>query len=295
MNCGYSKELLALYVEGDLPAADAENRVAAHVSACSACRQYCEQLRHSQSFIKSRFRWNSQDPLTQDRLTEMRRSVMSQVDAVQQSLGWTVRLERLLVPTFRRHCYAAAGLAVIAVLSASLLGLPGQIGNPKNTGAGMNGTAAVFVAQNTLSRPADYREWVFAGSSLGLTYRQPQSSPMYHNVYIDPGAYREYARSGKFPEGTVMVLEMFSAETKQEPGLQGSYEKDLMALEVSVKDSRRFDGGWGFFNFTEGMGKLKSEAEALPQTAGCLSCHREKAATDHVFTQFYPVLRGIGS
>jgi hypothetical protein len=36
---------------------------------------------------------------------------------------------------------------------------------------------------------------------------------------------------------------------------------------------------------------LKPQAEPLPQTAGCLACHREKAATDHVFTQFYPVLR----
>jgi hypothetical protein len=118
---------------------------------------------------------------------------------------------------------------------------------------------------------------------------------MYHNVYINPSAYREYARSGKFPDGTVMVLEMFSAETKKDPGLQGSFQKDSMALEMSVKDSSRFDGGWGFYSFTDEAGKAKSQAEALPQTAGCLSCHREKAATDHVFTQFYPTLRDAGS
>jgi hypothetical protein len=170
---------------------------------------------------------------------------------------------------------------------------------------GPNAAAAVFAGKNTLVRPAGYREWVFVGSSLGLGYSQSrenrekpqnpekQRSEMYHNVYIDPAAYREYAISGKFPEGTVMVLEMVSAEVKKEPGLQGSYEKDFMALEVSVKDSSRFEEGWAYFDFTEGMGSLKSEAEPIPQNAGCVSCHREKAATDHVFTQFYPVLKSV--
>ena len=88
-----------------------------------------------------------------------------------------------------------------------------------------------------------------------------------------------------------MVREIVSAEVNGEPGFQGSYEKDLMTVEVSVKDSSRFEDGWGYFDFTEGTGNLKADAEPLPNNAGCLSCHREKAATDHVFTQFYPVLR----
>jgi len=115
---------------------------------------------------------------------------------------------------------------------------------------------------------------------------------VYHNVYIDPVAYRAYQRSGKFPEGTVMVLESLSpAGTKFDLESQGTYEEDVIALQASVKDSSRFDGGWGFYDFTAAAGKLKPQAEPLPQTAGCLACHREKAATDHVFTQFYPVLR----
>jgi len=87
-----------------------------------------------------------------------------------------------------------------------------------------------------------------------------------------------------------MVLEVLSAQTKFDTELKGSHENDLIALQASVKDSSRF-GGWGFYDFTAGIGKLKPQAEPLQQTAGCLACHREKAATDHVFTQFYPVLR----
>ena len=158
--------------------------------------------------------------------------------------------------------------------------------------------AAVFEGKTTLVRPEGYREWIFVGSSLGLAYsKTPDQSPgrnpeLYHNVYINPSSYREYAKTGKFPEGTVMVLELARSELKSEPGLQGSYQKEFVALEASVKDSSRFEGGWAYFNFTEAGGKLKARAEPFPQSA-CWSCHHVNAATDHVFTQFYPVLRAV--
>lgn len=185
-----------------------------------------------------------------------------------------------------------AKILILITLSTTILVL-----NLSN-GAGAQQAAAVFEGKNTLLRPQGYREWVFVGSSLGLSYAQNpgqaqnQSSEMYHNVYINPAAYREFARTGKFPEGTVMAMELAAAEVKREPGLQGSFEKEFIGLEVSVKDSSRFEGGWAYFNFTE-RGTLKTKAEPFPQSAGCLSCHSQKAATDHVFTQFYPVLRAV--
>jgi len=35
----------------------------------------------------------------------------------------------------------------------------------------------------------------------------------------------------------------------------------------------------------------KAKAEPFPASAGCVSCHKQNAETDNVFTQFYPVLR----
>ncbi len=156
--------------------------------------------------------------------------------------------------------------------------------------------AARFEGKDTLIRPENYREWIFVGSSLGLQYaRNPEgnssrASDLYHNVYINPSSYREFATTGKFPDGTVMVLELASSEIKKEPGLQGSFQKDFVALEASVKDSKRFKNGWAYFSFTGGNGEIKEKAQPFPESA-CWSCHREKAATDNVFTQFYPVLR----
>ena len=285
MNCAYSKEILALYVEDDLPTPDAVDKVESHVLACAACLRYCEELRKSQGFIKSGFRSTHQQPLSQEILSKIRRVVMSQIDGVRQSLGWAVRVERFLMLGLRTHRYAIVGCLGVAVVSASFLAQIQHSAHKANVGP------AIFVDNDNLLCPPSYREWVFVGCSLGMGHAQNKSSEVYHNVYIDPLAYREYQRSGKFPDGTVMLLESLSAGTKFDPESQGSYEEDVLALQASVKDSSRFDSGWGFYDFTAGVGKLKPQAEPLPQTAGCLACHREKAATDHVFTQFYPVLR----
>jgi hypothetical protein len=284
MTCGYSREILALFVEDDLPTPEAADRVGRHVLSCSDCRQYCEELQRSQLLIKARFKAAGQEPISSEALASVRRAVMAQIEKVERTRGWAVTLERLIMRGIRRPHYAIAGLAFVAIVSASVLG------QMRHSQQELKTAAAEFLGKHTLLRPA-YREWVFVGSSLGLGYTRNQGGDMYHNVYIDPASYREYAGTGEFPEGTVLVLETASAEVKNEPGVQGSFEKDLMAMEVSVKDSSRFEGGWGFFDFTDGTGTLKAQANPLPQSAGCLSCHRDRAATDHVFTQFYPVLR----
>ena len=166
------------------------------------------------------------------------------------------------------------------------------------TAWGAEKSAGVFEGKDTLLRPAAYREWVFVGSSLGLEYEPTPGEKMnqkvehFNTVYLDPAAYREFSKTGKFPDGTVLILEIASVETKKESGLQGSYQKEFLRLEAAVKDRRRFDKGWAYFSFTEKPGKFKDKAQPFASQT-CFDCHQKKAATDNVFTQFYPVLRAI--
>ncbi len=188
-------------------------------------------------------------------------------------------------------------IRVKLLLATLVFGLPAMIGESLTSDS--ERPVALFEGKDTLLRPVGYREWVFVGSSLGLRYdpaagEKPAGREVYHNVYINPAGYRTFAGTGKFPEGTMMVLELASAETKAEPGLQGSFQKDYVALEASVKDSRRFKEGWAYFSFDEADGRPKAKAQPFPSSS-CWSCHHEKAATDHVFTQFYPVLRSLSS
>ena len=97
------------------------------------------------------------------------------------------------------------------------------------------------------------------------------------SVYVDPAGYRGYQQTGTFPEGTLMIWE----SARGRPDTAPSPHKDS-ALLASVRDSTRFAGGWGFFDFTALDGTVTARAQAVPESSGCGSCHRQDAATDHL-------------
>ena len=122
--------------------------------------------------------------------------------------------------------------------------------------------------------------------------KQQPEKVEYKNVYISPAAYREYVKTRTFPQGTVLVLESATGETKNEPGLRGSFQKEFVGLLAAVKDRDRFEGGWAYYRFTDKPGKLLDKANPSAKSA-CFDCHQQKGAEDNVFTQYYPVLRAI--
>jgi len=70
--------------------------------------------------------------------------------------------------------------------------------------------AAVFDKQGKLVLPVDFRQWVFIGAPLtphGLN-KGKAGFPEYHHVYVNPDAFAIYQRTGKLPEGTVIVKEL---------------------------------------------------------------------------------------
>ena len=72
-------------------------------------------------------------------------------------------------------------------------------------------------------------------------------------------------------------------------GAPGYFPGKIDGIAASVKDTKRFGGdryGWGYFNF--GMDKKTAAVEA-PEN--CNACHKQNAAEDMTFTQYYPVLR----
>jgi hypothetical protein len=261
MNCAFSKEVLALYVEGDLTD-ESSTTVKHHLSRCSECADFCDGLQNSQSLLKSLRRTVA----TPDALAEVRHHVFTRIENVRDALGLAVRLERFFLLGIRRRKYAVAAALAFAIVSASVLGEMQQRGL-------VNG-AAVFNHKDMLVRP-DYGGWVLVGASVATADAHSGSS---QNVYINPAAYRTYAETGRFPEGTVMVLETSNSESS--------------SIAASVKDSR-FPGGWGFFTFAAGDKNTSGKAQAAPDVS-CRGCHEQHATTDHVFTQFYPALRSIG-
>jgi hypothetical protein len=148
---------------------------------------------------------------------------------------------------------------------------------------------------DSLLLPDGVERWVLAGASLGLAYTEPSGADiaqadgaLFHNVYLEPAAYEDYRRTGRFPEGTMLALALYQPRSKVGPSRQGLFEGERVAVELAVKDGRRFRGGWAYFSF--GNDPPGSRALPLPREA-CERCHAEHAADDHVFVQFYPTLR----
>jgi hypothetical protein len=142
--------------------------------------------------------------------------------------------------------------------------------------------------------PDVYREWIWVGEPLTPNdlNNGEANFPEFHDVYINPSAWREWKKSGTFPEGTVMVKELTSVGSKNASSGNGYFQGEFTGLETSIKDSKRFPAeakGWGYFTFGHKY-PLKKQTP-LNQFTSCAACHVANATTDMVFTQYYPVLR----
>ncbi len=162
---------------------------------------------------------------------------------------------------------------------------------------------AKFTSAGAVKAPSKWREWVFVGAPLTPNALNGGAAPFpeFHNVYVEPKAYKYYMKHGKWAEGSqiakelVTVRENNNAEdgSSQEVSGVGYQQGEFAGLELSVKDSKRFKGepgGWAYFSFGHHTPPYEKTAEAFP-TESCNSCHEANAGDDFVFTQFYPVLR----
>lgn len=151
-----------------------------------------------------------------------------------------------------------------------------------------------FGADGALEQPTGYREWVYVGTPLTPNELNGGEAPFpeFHSVYINPIAWQVYQRTGKFPDGTVLVKELISVGSKAASSGKGYFMGEFVGLETAIKDSKRFPdepGSWAYFSFGHSY-PLAKQAKAQ-KTASCAACHTALAADDMVFTQYYPVLR----
>ncbi len=169
-----------------------------------------------------------------------------------------------------------------------------------------DGSAAVtkrylpeYTASGDLILPKNFHEWVFVGSPLTPNALNDGKAnfPEFHNVYIEPGSYQIYKKTGVFPEGTIFFKELqltLEAEnsdgSRTEPSGRGYFPGKFNGADVTVKDTKRYadSGGWGYYNFNHHEPKAAT-AKLRPQSE-CAFCHQASAKKDEVWTQFYPLL-----
>jgi hypothetical protein len=152
-------------------------------------------------------------------------------------------------------------------------------------------TAPVYAANGDLLPVGDYREWIYLTSGIDMSYSpKPADMTMFDNVFVNPEAYRSFVATGRWPDKTVLVLEVREAKSKGSINQHGHFQgTQLMGFEAHVKDTARFPGGWAFFDFDS----PDKNGTLIPSGAPCYSCHAAHAAVDTTFVQFYPTLLPI--
>jgi len=147
----------------------------------------------------------------------------------------------------------------------------------------MAGNTPAYTTDGQLRLPANYRDWIFLSSGFGMNYSNGGGNrPMFTNVFVSPEAYQGFKSSGKWPDRSMFVVEIYSPATQGSINKSGYYQQDFNGLDIEVKDSSR-EQEWSYYNFGPG----EKTASAL---GGCEKCHNEHGAVEHTFVQFYPTL-----
>ena len=182
---------------------------------------------------------------------------------------------------------ALAGLSVIGAVAAY-----GQIDTRSHYG---RTTAAVVDDKGSLRVPADYRTTYEALGTWAVAKGDGPGSKAMHVVYASPGTIAAYRKDGHFPDGTVLVKEVYEAATAPMTTGTVSHADTLKGWFVMVKDNvGRFPGsklwgdGWGWSWF-DAANEAKTTSKDF--RTDCLGCHIPAKATDWIYTLGYPGLK----
>lgn len=200
----------------------------------------------------------------------------------------------------RRHSTAPKNLVsrlLQVTLLAVLLAMYALVWTSSEVTAQGNDVPAAAMPQydddGQLLLPEDYRQWIFVGSSLGLSYSEGGGGhEMFHHTLMEPSAYDHFRRTGDFRQGTMLALLLHNPGDNSLPQRQGRFAGAVQTVEMAVKDGSTNSADvndWAYYGFGTARG-LRDRATAF-EADTCASCHAQHAAHDNVFMQFYPLLR----
>ena len=128
--------------------------------------------------------------------------------------------------------------------------------------------------------PKDYGDWTHVKSMV-----INEGHPLYeavggiHSIYGNPQAIKGYSSGKKFPDGSVIVFDLFAAVDKDNAISEG----ERKAVIVMRKDTDKYTGtdGWGYQVFDPATREGTIDDEAA---RACHACHMQKSQEDFVFS-----------
>ncbi|MEN8665140.1 cytochrome C [Roseateles aquatilis] len=138
----------------------------------------------------------------------------------------------------------------------------------------------VLAADPAVPYPDGYRSWHHV-KSMVIEKGHPlfESFGGIHHLYANPKALEGY-KSGKFPDGAVIVFDLLDAPQADNAITEGARK----VAGVMHKDAKKYaaTGGWGYEGFGGGD-KTKRVVGANAATA-CHACHTAQKDHGYVFS-----------
>jgi len=159
-------------------------------------------------------------------------------------------------------------------------------------------------SKGNITVPADFRaRWIHLGTWAvtskapipGAGSEQTSPGPGFHEVYTQPESMKTYKKTGKWPDGTVIIMEVRSIKWDDLPTGHVMYADENSGWFVMVKDSKgRFknkpnwgDGwGWALFKAADPKKNISTNYKN-----DCMGCHEVAKDSDWVFVHGYPTLK----
>jgi hypothetical protein len=179
----------------------------------------------------------------------------------------------------------------ISMLFLTVAALAGCQSASAQTNHKFNGYDLVDKTGN-IRKPADYRDLY---QLLGTyTVLDPKGDQM-HVTYATPGTAEYYRKTGKFPDGAVLIKEIFGTDHAQLTTGDSHWASGTKVWFVKIKDEKNrfpqnplWGDGWGWFLF---KADAPDKQVATDYKKDCLSCHVPAKSTDWTYVQGFPVLK----
>jgi len=153
---------------------------------------------------------------------------------------------------------------------------------------------AVVDANGNLHVPHAYRTTYQFLGSWAVASDQGQGAKELHVVYASPGSVTAYRNTGGFPDGAVLVKEVYMATTGKMTTGTVSHAETLKGWFVLMKDkharypsNRLWGDGWGWSWFDAAN---PSKTTSTDYKTDCQGCHVPAKASDWIYVTGYPSL-----
>jgi hypothetical protein len=183
----------------------------------------------------------------------------------------------------------SAGLAATSVMFCGIvaLAIPHLAAQPAPP------TAAD--ASGNIHVPSNYRQnYQFLGS-WAISADTGNGDKEMHVMYASPGAVAAYRSNKDFPDGTVLVKEVFKTETGNMTTGTVSHADRLKGWFVMVRDAKNthsgnplWGDGWGWSWFDAGN-SAKTSTKSYQNE--CQGCHVPARASHWIYVGGYPILQ----